>query len=78
VSEEQKNNQPEAHRERSAKSIRLAGQKPPQSSYSSYWPLALAVTLCIVLLGIIVNTIILGIGIVLTIVVVIAWGLERR
>ena len=76
MSEEPKNNQAEVHRERSA--IRLAGQKPPLSSYRSYWPLALAVTLCIVLLGIIVNMIILGIGIVLAIVVVIAWSLERR
>ncbi len=78
MSEEQKINQPEVHRERSAKSSKLWEQKPALSSYRSYWPLALAIALCIVLVGIIVNTIILGIGIVLCIVVVIAWSLERR
>ncbi len=77
VSEEQKINQPEVYKQQPAKSSKLSGQKP-LSSYRSYWPLALAIALCIVLVGIIVNTVILGIGIVLTIVAVIAWSLERR
>jgi Cytochrome c oxidase subunit IV len=78
VSEEQKINQPEVYKQQPAKSSKLSGQKPALSSYRSYWPLALAIALCIVLVGIIVNTVILGIGIVLTIVAVIAWSLERR
>jgi hypothetical protein len=78
VSEEQKINQPEGYKQQPAKSSKLSRQKPPLSSYRSYWPLALAIALCIVLFGIIVNTVIIGIGIVLTIVAVIAWSLERR
>lgn len=78
MSEEQKNNQPEVYKQQAAKSSKLAGQKPPLSAYRSYWPLALALALCIVLFGIIVNPVILGIGIVLTVVAVIAWSLERR
>src|SRR5438270_4549073 len=78
VSEERNFNQPQVNKEQSAKSIRLSGQKPTISSYTSYWPLAMALALCIVFLGLILNPIILTIGIVLTIAAAIAWGLERR
>jgi hypothetical protein len=44
----------------------------------SYWPFALAVALMIAFLGVIVHPILLGIGVVLTALAVIGWGLERH
>ncbi len=44
----------------------------------SFWPLALAVALIILLLGLVSNQIVMGIGVVLSVVAVIGWGLERR
>ena len=78
MSEEQNTNQPQVPKEQSVKAIRLAGQKPALSSYTSYWPLALAISLCIVLFGLILNPIVSAIGVILTVGAVIAWGLERR
>ena len=44
----------------------------------SYWPLALAFAVSILLLGAVTNLMILGTGTVLVIAVVIGWTLERR
>jgi len=44
----------------------------------SVWPFTLALALAILLVGIITQPIILGIGVVLVIVAVIGWGVERR
>jgi Cytochrome c oxidase subunit IV len=44
----------------------------------SFWPLALAVALIILLLGLVSNQIVMGIGVVLSVAAVIGWGLERR
>ena len=44
----------------------------------SYWPFALAVALMIAFLGVIIHPILLGIGVVLTALAVIGWGLERH
>ncbi len=44
----------------------------------SYWPLALAVSLIVLLLGLIIHPIVLGVGVVLIIASVIGWMLERR
>ena len=48
------------------------------SAYKSYWPFALAVALIILLMGIMTNPIVLGVGVILTIAAVVGWGLERR
>ena len=53
-------------------------QEQAISPQMSYWPFALAVALAILLLGIITHPVIFGIGVVLTAVSVIGWGLERR
>ena len=45
--------------------------------YKSFWPFALAVALCILLLGVITNPVVLAVGAVLTAVAIIGWGLER-
>lgn len=45
---------------------------------SSYWPFVLAVALMIAFLGVVIHPILLGIGIVLTALAVIGWGLERH
>jgi hypothetical protein len=44
----------------------------------SYWPIALAFSLCVMFLGLAYHPVILGIGAILVIASVIAWGLERR
>jgi hypothetical protein len=44
----------------------------------SYWPFALAVALMIAFVGVVVHPIVLGIGVVLTALAVIGWGLERH
>jgi Flp pilus assembly protein TadB len=44
----------------------------------SYWPFALAVALMIAFVGVVVHPILLGIGVVLTALAVIGWGLERH
>ena len=48
--------------------------KPKQS----YWPFALAASLSIALFGVIVHPIVFWVGVVLVVVSMIAWGLERR
>jgi Cytochrome c oxidase subunit IV len=44
----------------------------------SYWPFALAVALMIAFVGVVVHPIVLGIGVVLTALAVIGWGLEHH
>jgi Flp pilus assembly protein TadB len=44
----------------------------------SYWPIALAFSLCLAFVGLAYSPIVLGIGALLVIISVIAWGLERR
>ncbi len=51
------------------------GTAGPQKSY---WPFVLAVALMIAFLGVIIHPILLGIGVVLTALAVIGWGLERH
>jgi hypothetical protein len=52
------------------KSIRVPGP--------SYWPLCLAFSLAVVLAGAISSLIVVGIGMLLVIVSIIGWGVERR
>jgi hypothetical protein len=44
----------------------------------SYWPLCLAFSLAVVLAGAISSLIVLGIGVLLVVVSMVGWGLERR
>jgi hypothetical protein len=44
----------------------------------SIWPFGLAVALIILLVGLITNLAVLGIGVVLTVAAIIGWGLEQR
>jgi len=74
VSEEQNQSQQVPNKERLSK----GAHEQTFGSYTSYWPFALAVALCILLMGLITNPIVLGAGIVLTAGAVIAWGLEQR
>ncbi len=57
---------------------RAAQQEISLRAYKSYWPLALAIALFVILLGIITHPIVLGVGIVIAVVAIIGWGLERR
>ncbi len=44
----------------------------------SYWPFALALMISIALMGLVIYPIIFFIGLVLTVVIIIAWGVERK
>ena len=44
----------------------------------SYWPLALTVSLCVLLMGVMIHPIVIGVGAILVIISVIGWMLERR
>ena len=44
----------------------------------SYWPFALALILSISLMGVVTYPIIFFIGMILTVVIIIAWGVERK
>jgi hypothetical protein len=53
-------------------------EKSIRTPRPSYWPLALAFSLAVVLAGAISSLIVLGIGVLLVILSIIGWGLERR
>lgn len=64
-----------------------AAQKPEASDKAmeqavkpkqSYWPFVLAASLSIALFGVIVHPIVFWVGVVLVVVSMIAWGLERH
>lgn len=48
------------------------------SANRSYWPFALALMISISLMGVVIYPIIFFIGLVLTVAIIIAWGIERR
>ncbi len=48
------------------------------SANRSYWPFALALMISIALMGLVIYPIIFFIGLVLTVVIIIAWGVERK
>jgi hypothetical protein len=53
-------------------------EKSIRTPRPSYWPLALAFSLAVVLAGAISSLIVLGVGVLLVVVSIIGWGLERR
>ena len=75
VSEEQEQGQQQGPR---GEDISKAVQEEAIKPHLSVWPFALAVALMVLLMGFITQPIILGIGVVLVIVAVIGWGVERR
>ncbi len=44
----------------------------------SYWPLALTVSICVLLMGVMIHPIVIGLGVLLIIVSIVGWMLERR
>jgi hypothetical protein len=44
----------------------------------SYWPLALTVSLSVLLMGILIHPIMIGVGVLLAIASIMGWMLERR
>jgi uncharacterized membrane protein YecN with MAPEG domain len=74
VSEEQNLSPREPQKERMTKAVQLQALGPQ----SSYWPFALALALIIVLIGVITNWIVIGVGVVLALAAIIGWGLEKR
>jgi hypothetical protein len=77
VSEEQAQQAPQ-QQPKSKKKTREQAQVEALKPHPSPWPVALAFSLCILLVGFITYPVLLGIGIVLTIICVVAWGVERR
>jgi len=73
VSEEQEQQQ-KSRKEDASKLVQEEAIQP----HLSVWPFTLAVALMVLLMGFITQPIILGIGVVLVIVAVIGWGVERR
>jgi len=75
VSEQQEQDQPpKPRKEDASKPVQEEAIKP----HLSVWPFTLAVALMVLLMGFITQPIILGVGVVLVIVAVIGWGVERR
>jgi len=75
VSEQQEQDQPQKPRKEDASNL---VQEEAIKPHLSVWPFTLAVALMVLLMGFITQPIILGIGVVLVIVAVIGWGVERR
>ncbi len=73
MNEDQEQRNPAQNPGASDKAMKQA-LKPKQS----YWPFALAASLSIALFGVIVHPIVFWVGVVLVVVSMIAWGLERR
>ena len=73
MSEEQEQQQ-KSRKEDASKLVQEEAIQP----HLSVWPFTLAVALMVLLMGFITQPIILGIGVVLVIVAVIGWGVERR
>ncbi len=45
---------------------------------SSYWPFALAIALCITLIGVIIHPVVFGVGLALVAAAIVGWGLEHH
>lgn len=77
VSEEQNLSETGVKKRRSKPVVNTA-QERALGPQKSYWPLGLALAMFILLIGVITNLVVLGIGVVLTVAAVIGWGLEQR
>jgi hypothetical protein len=64
--------------QRRAKALAEQAQVKASKPATSIWPIALAISLFIMLLGIMTYPIIIGIGAIMTIAAVIGLGIERR
>jgi hypothetical protein len=72
VSEEQGQSQP------GSEAIASEVQEQALSPHHSLWPLALAVALFVILVGIMTHPVVLGVGAVLAVAAGIGWGLEKH
>jgi hypothetical protein len=65
-------------KKRGKKKLEPVDEKSIRTPRPSYWPLFLAFSLAVVLAGAISSLIVLGIGVLLVVVSIVGWGLERR
>lgn len=77
-SEDTENGTQEAEKKVRRPARKVSTPPPDARSYKSFWPFALAILLSIALMGVVTNPILFFVGMVLCVVVVIAWGVERR
>jgi hypothetical protein len=69
----------ELEKKRAVRPVKAApAQALSPSANRSYWPFALALMISIALMGVVFYPIIFFIGLFLTVVIIIAWGVERR
>lgn len=79
MSEEQAQERPEPSAEQAAsRKARKLAQVEALKPHPSMWPFALAVSLMVLLIGLITYPVLLGIGVLLTIASIIGWSLERQ
>ncbi len=73
-------NEDQGQREQAAQNLGASDKAMKQAlkQKQSYWPFALAASLSIALFGVIVHPIVFWVGVVLVVVSMIAWGLERH
>jgi len=78
VAGEQDQSQNPGQQQQSKEGVSKTAREQAISPRQSVWPFALAFALLVLLMGFITQPVILGVGVVLVIVAVIGWGLERR
>jgi Cytochrome c oxidase subunit IV len=73
-------NEDQGQRNQAAQNLGASDKAMKQAlkAKQSYWPFALAASLSIALFGVIVHPIVFWVGVVLVVVSMIAWGLERH
>ncbi len=77
MSEEQQENRPGSE-SKQKRAVRAIAHRDV-GTHQSYWPLALALAILILLFAIMSESIVLGvIGVLLTVAAVMGWGLEKR
>lgn len=77
--EEQAQERPEPSAEQTtSRKARKLAQVEALKPHPSVWPFALAVSLMVLLIGLITYPVLLGIGVLLTIASIIGWSLERQ
>lgn len=68
-----------SEQKRGRRPMRAAPEQTVSSSVNrSYWPFALALVISISLMALVIYPIVFFIGLVLTVVIIIAWSVERR
>jgi hypothetical protein len=78
MQESQEQGPRELEKKKAVRPLRATPEQAFPSASRSYWPFALALVVSIALMGVVVYPIVFFIGMVLTVVVIIAWGIERK